>query len=57
MGMEAMICSGEGAEVVLRTQVPLTWVIETLKYRGRSGGAKDFRRAFGRGVGNEEWQR
>jgi hypothetical protein len=58
VGTGAMTRSGEGAEVDLWTQVPLTQVIETLKYWGRRGGAKDFRRAFGRGMGvSRKWKR
>jgi hypothetical protein len=58
VGTGAMICSGEGTEVDLWTQVPLTRVIETLKYRGCRGGAKDFGRAFGRGVRrSSKWNR
>jgi hypothetical protein len=53
-----MIHSGEGAKVDLWTQVPLTQVIETLKYWGCRGGVKDFGRAFGRGVRrSSKWNR
>jgi hypothetical protein len=53
-----MIHSGEGTKVDLWTQVPLTQVIETLKYWGCRGGVKDFRRAFGRGVRrSSKWNR
>lgn len=46
-----MTRSGEGAKVDLRAQVPLTRVIETLRYRGRGDRATDFGRVFGRGMG------
>jgi hypothetical protein len=47
VGTGAMIHSGEGAEVDLWTQVPLTRVIEMLKYWGCRDRAKDFGRVFG----------